>query len=202
MRKLYFIVLLIFTGVSGLYALDYPQSPQTNYQMNTIFQVSRYPFTGSGGKDILKTTSIGFSFKNTKGIGLHSVFDAAVLIPYRSELKAYPSGSFTEVPPMAFPVGLDILAGLGYMQDLDAIAFLYSGGLHINSLFEGSNMLTVFGLGVDIQAFVRLGKMLTAQIGGKFATDFGGLQTFLPGEYGFEGVTFTYAVYTGLGINY
>jgi len=194
-KKVLLTLLLIFTSLS-LFAAD------GTFQLNTVFQHTSYPLFGSGGKDIIRQSSAGIGLKSTRGEGFHGTIDLALLFPYKMEEKKYPSTSFSNREISGFPLVLDSLVGIGYMFDLSPMVFLVSGGFHTGAMFDSGKFLMSFGLGLDAQSLVKLGKVLTAQIGLKFAVDFWGMQTFTPGSDQFSGFPLTIGLYTGLGLKY
>jgi len=194
-RRLFLVILFSISGFS-LFAFD------GTFQINTVFQHTSYPLFGTGGKDIIRHSSAGIALKSTRGNGFQGTIDLAVLFPYKMEEKIYPAKSFSSRDITGFPIVLDSLIGLGYMFDLSPLMFLVSGGFHIGSLLEGGDTLVSFGLGLDAQTFVRYGKVLTAELGLKFAVDFWGSQTFIPGSDQFSGFPVTFGIYTGLGLKY
>jgi hypothetical protein len=194
-RRLFLIILFSISGFS-LFAFD------GTFQINTVFQHTSYPLFGTGGKDIIRHSSAGIALKSTRGNGFQGTIDLAVLFPYKMDEKIYPAASFSSRDITGFPVALDSLIGFGYMFDLSPLMFLVSGGFHIGSLLEGGDTLVAFGLGLDAQTFVRYGEVLTAELGLKFAVDFWGSQTFIPGSNQFSGFPITFGIYTGLGLKY
>jgi len=195
LRRLFIVFLFSFSSLS-LYAFD------GTFQLNTVFQHSSYPLFGTGGRDIIRHSSAGIALKSTRGNGFQGTIDLAVLFPYKMEEKLYPATSFSSRAITGFPIVLDALIGIGYMFDLSPMMFLVSGGFHVGSMLEGGDSLVAFGLGLDAQTFVKYGKVLTAQFGLKFAVDFWGSQTFIPGSNQFSGFPITFGLYTGLGLKY
>ncbi len=157
---------------------------------------------GTGGKDIIRHSSAGIGLKSSRGEGFHGIIDLAILFPYKLEEKLYPASDFSDRTITGFPIVLDAVVGIGYMFDLSPMAFLVSTGFHTGSMLEGGDFLVAFGLGLDAMSFIRLGKVLTAQVGLKFAVDFWGMQTFIPGSNEFAGFPLTYGFYTGIGLSY
>jgi len=195
-RKLPVIILLFFSSVLTLSAAD------GIFQINTVFQLTSYPLFGTGGKDIIRHSSAGIGLKSSRGKGFHGIIDLAVLFPYKMEEKLYPAGDFSDRAITGSPIALDGVIGFGYMFDLSPMFFLVSTGFHTGALLEGGDSLVSFGLGLDVQSFVKLGKVFIAQIGLKFAVDFWGVQTFTAGSNGFAGFPITFGIYTGLGLSY
>ena len=196
MSQLLSIMLLFFSAVLTLPAAD------GIFQINTVFQRTTYPLFGTGGKDIIRHSSAGIGLKSSRGEGFHGVIDLAILFPYKLEEKLYPASDFSDRAITGFPIVLDAVIGFGYMFDLSPMVFMVSTGFHTGALLEGGDSLVSFGLGLDAMSFVRLGKVLTAQIGLKFAVDFWGVQTFIPGSNELAGFPLTYGLYTGLGLSY
>lgn len=190
------LLVLFLCSIAGLSAIE------GNFQINTVFLRSSYPLFGSGGKDILRHSSAGIGFKSTRGSKLMGSIDLAVLSPYKLEEKTFPANDFSDRVITGFPIVLDAVLGMGYSFDLSPMVFLISGGFHVGSVLEGGDSLVAFGLGLDAQSFVKLGDILTAQIGFKFAVDFWGTQNFIPGSNDFAGFPLTFGLYTGLGLNY
>lgn len=172
------------------------------FQINTVFQRASFPMFGSGGKDILRYSAAGINLKSARGEGIHGVIDLSLLFPQKMEEKSYPATSFTPRPLSGLPLAVDGIIGLGYELDLEPMAFFLSAGFHSGALLEGGSYLASFGVGIDLQNYVRLNDVLTAQIGLKFAVDFAGLQTFVSGSNQFAGFPLSGGIYTGLGINY
>ena len=189
-------MLLFFSAVLTLSAAE------GIFQINTVFQRTTYPLFGTGGKDIIRHSSAGVGLKSSRGEGFHGIIDLAILFPYKLEEKLYPASGFSDRAITGFPIVLDAVIGFGYMFDLSPMVFLVSTGFHTGALLEGGDSLVSFGLGLDAMSFVRLGKVLTAQIGLKFAVDFWGVQTFIPGSNELAGFPLTYGIYTGLGLSY
>lgn len=189
-------LVLLFCSIAGLSAVE------GNFQINTVFLRSSYPLFGAGGKDILRHSSVGLGIKSTRGAKLMGSFDLAVLFPYKLEEKTYPDNSFSDRDITGFPIVLDAVLGIGYSFDLSPLVFLVSGGFHTGSVLDGQDSLVAFGLGLDAQSFVKLGKIMTAQFGLKFAVDFWGSQNFVPGSDDLAGFPITFGFYTGLGLNY
>jgi hypothetical protein len=195
-RRIQVVLILLFGSALSLSAVE------GNFQINTVFQRTSYPLFGSGGKDIVRHSSAGIGLKSTRGSGFQGVIDLAVLFPYKLEEKIYPAADFSDRSITGFPIVLDAVLGFGYMFDLSPMVFLVSTGFHTGSLFEGGDSLVAFGLALDAQTFVRLGKIITAQIGFKFAVDFWGTQNFVPGSNELAGFPLTFGLYTGIGLNY
>ncbi len=195
-RKLFLIGLLFLSTLVTLSAAD------GIFQINTVFQHTSYPLFGTGGKDIIRQSSAGIGLKSTRGSGFHGTIDLAILFPYKLEEKTYPAASFTDRTITGFPIVLDSVLGIGYMFDLSPMVFLVSTGFHAGAMMEGGAYLMAFGLGLDAQSFVKLGKVITAQLGLKLALDFWGMQTFVPGSNEFSGFPFTFGMYTGIGLSY
>jgi hypothetical protein len=195
-RKIQLVFILLFFSVFSLSAVE------GNFQINTVFQRTSYPLSGSGGNDIVRHTSAGIGLKITRGKKFQGVLDLAVLFPHKLEEKIYPAADFSERSISGFPIVIDAVLGFGYMFDLSPMVFLVSTGFHTGSLLEGGNSLVAFGLALDAQTFVRLGKIITAQIGLKFAVDFWGTQNFVPGSNELAGFPITFGLYTGIGLNY
>jgi len=194
-KKLLMALVLLLAGFSL-------SASEGTFQLNTVFQHTTYPLFGTGGKDIIRLSSAGIGLKSTRGNGLHGTIDIAILFPYDMEEKLYPASSFSDRVITGFPIALDSVVGMGYMFNLSPMMFLVSGGFHTGALLEGGAFLVSFGLGADAQVFVKYGKVLTAQFGLKFAVDFWGTQTFVPGSNQFSGFPLTFGVYTGLGLKY
>ena len=172
------------------------------FQINTIFQRASFPMFGAGGKDIIRYSAAGINLKSARGEGIHGVIDLSLLFPHKIEEKTYPATAFSTKALSSLPLALDGTIGLGYEFDLEPMAFFLSAGFHTGALLEGGSYLASFGVGIDLQNYVRLNDVLTAQIGLKFAVDFGGLQTFVSGSNQFAGFPLSGGIYTGLGINY
>ena len=198
MRHRYLIIIIILL----VFAAGPLVAAEGLFQMNSVFQRSTFPMFGSGGKDVIRYTGAGVGLKSTRGSGLQGVIDISILFPYSLEEKIYPLTIFSDRAITGYPVALDGLVGLGYLLEADPMSFFFSGGFHTGSLFEGGSTLVAFGLGVDAQAFIRMGEVLTAQAGGKFAVDFGGVQTFVSGSNQFAGFPISFAFYTGIGLKY
>jgi hypothetical protein len=194
-RKYFLAVLLLLTAVS-LSAVE------GLFQINSVFQATSYPMFGSGGKDVIRVSSAGISLKTARGTGVQGVFDLAVLFPFRYQEKLYPANEFSNRNVSGMPLGLDAVIGMGYRFDLAPLDFVVSGGFHTNALFEGGDYLVAFGLAFDAQAHVRMTRTLTAQVGLKFALDFGGIQTFISGSNEFAGFPTSLGFYTGIGLVY
>ena len=194
-KKLLSVFVLFTVGVS-LFAFE------GTFQLNAVFQQTTYPLFGSGGKDLIRASSAGIALKTTRGNGFHGIIDLALLFPYKLEEKIYPAPSYSERATTGLSIALDSLIGIGYLFDLSPLMFLLSAGFHTDALFEGGDFLVAFGLGADAQTFVKYGKVLTAQIGLKFAVDFWGTQSFVPGSNQFSGFPLTLGLYTGLGLKY
>lgn len=197
MRRRYAATLVIFLcSIAGLSAVE------GNFQINTVFLGTSYPLFGTGGKDVLRHSSVGLGLKSTRGDKLMGSFDLAVLFPYKLEEKTYPSDDFSGRSISGFPIVLDAVLGIGYSFDLSPLVLMISGGFHTGSVLDGNDSLVSFGLGLDAQSFVKLGKVLTAQFGLKFAVDFWGSQNFVSGSDSLAGLPITFGLYTGLGVNY
>ena len=194
-KKLLSVFVLFTVGV-GLFASE------GVFQLNSVFQNTTYPLFGSGGKDLIRVNSAGVALKSTRGNRLHGIIDLALLFPYKLEEKFYPATSYSERTIGGFPIALDSLIGIGYLFDLSPLMFLLSAGFHTGALFDSGNSLVAFGLGADAQTFVKYGKILTAQIGLKFAVDFWGTQSFVPGSNQFSGFPLSFGLYTGLGLKF
>jgi hypothetical protein len=196
MRRFIILSILLCSATISLAASE------GTFQLNTVFLHTTYPFYGSGGKDVIRQSSVGLNLKSTRGEGFHGTIDMSLLFPYRMEQKIYPATSFTERAVSGFPIVLDAVVGMGYMFDLSPMMFLVSAGFHTGAMLEGGRFLVSFGLGADAQTFVKYGKVLTAQLGLKIAVDFWGTQTFIPGSNEFSGFPLTFGIYTGLGLKY
>lgn len=196
--KYRFAAMLVFflCSIAGLSAVE------GNFQINTVFLRTSYPLFGSGGKDILRHSSVGIGLKSTRGSRLMGSIDLAILFPYKLEEKFYPDSDFSERNISGFPIVIDAVLGIGYSFDLSPMKFLLSGGFHTGSVLEGGDSLVAFGLGLDAQSFVKFGKIMTAQVGFKFAVDFWGSQNFVSGSDELAGFPFSFGFYTGLGLNY
>ncbi|RKX75657.1 MAG: hypothetical protein DRP60_08515 [Spirochaetes bacterium] len=194
-KKMLLAAVLVIAGISL-------SASEGTFQLNTIFQHTTYSLFGTGGKDIIRLSSAGIGLKSTRGNGFQGTIDIALLFPYNMEEKIYPASSFSQRVISGFPIALDSVIGMGYMFNLSPMMFLVSGGFHTGALLEGGAFLVSFGLGADAQVFVKYGKVLTAQIGLKFAVDFWGTQTFVPGSNQFFGFPLTFGIYTGLGLKY
>lgn len=194
-RFLILTVLLLFTAMSV-------SAVEGLFQINTVFQQNSYPLFGSGGKDVLRTSSAGIGLTSTRGTALQGVIDLYVLFPFRVMEKTYPATDFTDITTTGFPIGLDAVIGVGYRFDLDPLAFFVSTGFHTGALFQSGDYLVAFGVALNGQVYVRLTDTITVQTGVRAAFDFGGLQTFVSGADQFAGYPFSIGFFTGFGLYY
>ena len=170
------------------------------FQLNSVFMRMSYPMYGSGGKDVIRYSAAGIGLKSTRGEKLQGVIDVTILFPYRMQEKLYPATDFSGRAVSGQPIGVDGLLGVGYSFDLDPLYCFVSAGFHTGTLMEGGNSLLAFGLGLDAQAQVRLGKAFTSQLGLKLSMDFTGTQNFVSGSNQYAGFPVGIGIYTGIGI--
>lgn len=171
------------------------------FQLNTRFQGNSYPLFGSGGgKDVYRVGSVGIGVKSVSGQGaVGGNIDLAILFPQSFAEKIYPATSFTKGTFSNFPLGLDALLGVGFNIGKQAFRFQLGTGFHIGGLFVSGSYLLSFGLGIDAQTYVHLGKTFTVQIGINAAVDFFGTQNYNAGSDQFAGFPFNVGFYTGFG---
>ncbi len=194
-RTAVLIILCLALCAPSLFALD------GLFHINSVFQHTSYPLFGSGGKDVLRLSSAGIALKSTRGEGLQGVIDIALLFPYKIEEKIFPAKDFRS-RPVGSSIALDGLVGLGYRLSTPPMSYLFSAGFHTGVLLEGASSLVAFGVGLDAQTHVQLGKQFTAQLGAKMALDFGGTQSFSAGSNQFAGLPLSLGFYTGVGLVY
>jgi hypothetical protein len=193
-RKILLMLIFLFSAIGSLSAVE------GLFQLNSVFMRMSYPMFGSGGKDVIRHSSAGIGIKSTRGDTIQGVIDITVLFPYKMQEKLYPAKDFSTRSVSGQPLGLDGLVGIGYNIELDPLFIFLSAGFHTGFLMEGGSTLLAFGLGIDGQAQVRLGKALTSQIGLKLSMDFTGTQSFIAGSNQFAGFPVGIGLYTGVGI--
>lgn len=196
MRRFLFLAVLLLFAAMSLSAVE------GLFQINTVFQTNYYPLFGSGGKDVLRTSSAGIGLKSTRGTAFQGVIDIYVLFPFKVMEKTYPAKDFTDRTLTGFPIGVDAVIGFGYRFNLDPLAFFISTGFHTGALFQSGDYLVSFGIALDAQVYVKLTETLTVQTGLRAAFDFGGIQTFVPGSGQFAGFPFNIGFFTGFGLHY
>ena len=198
-RTLQIAILTILIPVFGVGATE---DGKGTFQINTVFMTASYPLFGNGGQDLLRHSSWGISLKSTRGEGFHGMIDLTLLFPYVYEEQSYPAETFSRRSMTLPPVVLDGVIGLAYAFDISPMILLISAGFHTGLIIEGPNTLAAFGLGLDLQNFVKLGRVLTAQIGVKLNVDFAGIQNFSSESNHFSGLPLAAGLYTGLGLRY
>ena len=159
-------------------------------------------FGGSGGPDRLRYSWFGLSFKSTAGPLFRSLIDITVVIPFKVENQLYPAADFSDRDTPLPPFGLDAVLGFAYQFNISPIHLLVGTGLHVGLMFERFRTLAAFGIALDAQIHIKMGRIFALQFGGKLNLDFGGVQNLTRAAKTFTGLSAGFGFYSGIGVSY
>ena len=179
-----------------------PKGKSGTFQISTVIMASTYSLFGGDGPDLVRYTWFGISFKSTAGPLLRGLIDITVVIPFKTENQLYPSSEFSKRDTPLPPFGIDAVLGLAYPVNLSPVYLLFGTGLHTVIMAERFRTLTAFGMTLDTQIYIKMGRVFTLQLGGKFNVDFGGIQNLTQAPKAFSGVSYGFGFYSGIGLSY
>ena len=161
-------------------------------------------FGGSGGPDRLRYSWFGISFKSTAGPLFRSLIDITVVIPFKVENQLYPAADFSnrDTDTALPPFGLDAVLGFAYQFNVSPMYLLVGTGLHVGLMFEQFRTLAAFGIALDTQIHIKMGRAFALQLGGKLNLDFGGVQNLTRAAKAFTGLSAGFGFYSGIGVSY
>lgn len=172
------------------------------FQISTVVMASTYSLFGGDGPDLVRYSWFGISFKSTAGPLFRGLIDITFVIPFKTENQLYPSSEFSKRDTPTPPFGIDAVLGFAYPFNLSPIYLLVGTGLHTVFMAEGLKTLVAFGLTLDTQISVRMGRVFTLQLGGRFNLDFGGIQRLTKASQAFTGISYGFGFYSGIGLSY
>ena len=175
------------------------------FQISTALMSTTYSlFGGSGGPDRLRYSWFGISFKSTAGPLFRSLIDITVVIPFKIENQLYPAADFSnrDTDTALPPFGLDAVLGFAYQFNVSPMYLLVGTGLHVGLMFEQFRTLTAFGIALDTQIHIKMGRAFALQFGGKLNLDFGGVQNLTRAAKTFTGLSAGFGFYSGIGVSY
>ena len=173
------------------------------FQISTALMSTTYSlFGGSGGPDRLRYSWFGLSFKSTAGPLFRSLIDITVVIPFKVENQLYPAADFSDRDTPLPPFGLDAVLGFAYQFNISPIHLLVGTGLHVGLMFERFRTLAAFGIALDAQIHIKMGRVFALQFGAKLNLDFGGVQNLTRAAKTFTGLSAGFGFYSGIGVSY